>query len=77
MAAGSVRTMRGEGVSFGQMKKPSPLALDAGDRTIGDLLVSLAVQRHPDRKTRSVCCLERSGFRRRARSHREHCACAV
>jgi hypothetical protein len=48
MAAGSIRTMRGEGVSFGQVKKPSLLALDASDRTIGDLLAGLPVQRHPD-----------------------------
>jgi hypothetical protein len=32
------------------MELPSLLTLDAIDRAIGDFLVGLAVQRHPDRK---------------------------
>ena len=34
-----------------QMEMSSLLALDANDRAIGDFLVGLPVQRHPDRKT--------------------------
>jgi hypothetical protein len=34
-----------------QMEMSSLLALDAGDRVIGDFLVGLPVQRPPDRKT--------------------------
>ena len=34
-----------------QMEMSSLLALDAGDRAIGDFLVGLPVQRPPDRKT--------------------------
>ena len=33
------------------MEMSSLLALDANDRAIGDFLVGLLVQRHPDRKT--------------------------
>jgi hypothetical protein len=33
------------------MEMSSLLALDANDRAIGDFLVGLPVQRHPDRKT--------------------------
>jgi hypothetical protein len=43
--------MRGEGVSFGQVKMPTLLALDAADSAIGGSLVGLPVQRHPDRET--------------------------
>src|SRR5712675_2262468 len=36
--------------SFGQVKMPSLLALNADDCAIGDFLVGLPVQRHPDGK---------------------------
>ena len=36
--------------SFGQVKMSSLLALDVDDRAIGDFLVGLPVQRHPDGK---------------------------
>jgi hypothetical protein len=39
---------------FIQMEMSSLLALDANDRAIGDFLVGLPVQRHPDRKTDGV-----------------------
>jgi hypothetical protein len=35
---------------IGQVKMPSLLALNADHRAIGDFLVGLPVQRHPDRK---------------------------
>jgi hypothetical protein len=40
------------------MEMSSLLALGANDRAIGDFLVGLPVDRHPDRKSRPVCYFE-------------------